>query len=155
MAKSATRIWSPCIERYTPTIHNDDSSIDEERWLASVGDAPETNEEIGEDGDSRKPGVTSRKKPRSRSHKSRSNRRIEAGLRASFLSVTGRREQMARLCARRYLVAIVGKCQRNFYSAVIERTRGIRRRDPSIVDSFTVEPFVSCAVYVEIFYYCT
>lgn len=41
--------------------------------------APETNEEIGKDGDSRKLGVTSRKKSRSRSHKSRSNRRIETG----------------------------------------------------------------------------
>lgn len=59
------------------TIHQSTRNDDWHRFARPI-DAPETNEEIGEDGDSRKLGVTSRKKPRSRSHKSRSNRRIEA-----------------------------------------------------------------------------
>lgn len=89
--KSTTRIWSPSVsrdthERYTRTIHQS-TRYDDWHRLARRTDAPETNEEIGEDGDSRKLGVTSRKKSRSRSHKSRSNRRIEADYgRASYRS---------------------------------------------------------------------
>lgn len=58
------------------------------------------------------------------------------------------------------LRAQISRCDRWKVSAEflfgVDRTgRGIRRRDLSIVDSSTVEPFVSCTVYVGIFYYCT
>lgn len=68
-------------------------------------------------------GSLPRKKARSRSHKSRSNRMIAMLLAdyARVLSVVARREQMTRLRTRGYLVAIVRKCQQNFYSGMIGR----------------------------------